>query len=435
VKIIKWNEATSRDVPLCEVFHGKKDGVPEDVMERAQEIFSEVILQGDPALFRYTLRFERHNVDSQTIRVSYAEKEKALARVPEADRGVIELAARRIRAYHKKQKPKGARFNDKQGTLIEERVVPLDRVGLCIPGGRFPLASTVLMTAIPAKLAGVKELIMINPWPEGKMNPHVIFAAVLAGVDKIFKAGGVQGVAALAVGTGSIPKVDKIVGPGSAWVTAAKAIAFSRGLCGVDSLAGPSEVVILAGRSADPELIAVDMLSQAEHGEGAFATLVTASAGLAEEVARTISRLLSEHFDREKEAEEIQERLSALVVKDMSQAIEKINDIAPEHLEIITQNPRKLLPGIKNAASIFIGPYSPVPAGDYMAGGNHVLPTGGTARFSSPLSVHDFVKRQSVTTLSDQALRSIQKPVARFAEIEGLEFHALSIMSRFRKQG
>jgi histidinol dehydrogenase len=248
-------------------------------------------------------------------------------------------------------------------------------------------------------------------------------------VDRIFKIGGAQGVAALACGAAPVPRVDKIVGPGSVWVTAAKAIAVSRGLCGIDSLAGPSEVVVVADGSADPGCVAADLLSQAEHGGDSVAILVTTSRSLAKKAGAELDALVK----RGPWPRDVTARVRAIVVKGLAQAAEAVNDIAPEHLEIIVKNPRAFLKKVRNAASIFIGPYSPVPAGDYMAGGNHVLPTGGTARWSSPLSVHDFVKRQSITELSKAALASIKEPAARFAEIEGLPAHALAVRKRFSR--
>lgn len=395
--------------------------IPRPILAAAEKIFTEVAAQGDPALFRFTRKLEKHSLSPHTVRVSAKELAAARRAVSPAEGEVILLAARRVRAFHLKQISRGFRFSDGQGTVIEERVVPLDRVGLCIPGGRFPLASTVLMTAIPARLAGVQRVVMISPWPEGRMNPHVIFAAGVAGVDEIYKIGGVQGVAALAGGTASIPAVDKIVGPGSVWVTAAKALAVSRGLCGIDGLAGPSEVVVVADETARAEWVALDLLSQAEHGHDSAALLITTSRALAKKVELEIKK-----YHPKTGADSIM----ALIVKNLDQAAQVVNGMAPEHLEIMVRSPRSFVKKIRNAASIFVGPYSPVPAGDYMAGGNHVLPTGRTARFSSPLGVYDFVKRQSVTELSPKALARIAGPVARFAELEGLQAHGEAVRSR-----
>jgi histidinol dehydrogenase len=407
------------------------DGViPGRVMIEAHRIFNEVGLSLG-ALIDYTEKFERHRITPDTMKVSEREIEAAVAAVTPADRKVLALAAKRIRAYHRQQKPKGFKFDDRHGTVIEERIIPLDRVGICIPGGRFPLASTVLMTAIPARIAGVRQIAMINPWPDGKMNPHVIAAAKLAGVDAIYKVGGVQGVAALALGwLGG--RVDKIVGPGSIWVTAGKAIAVAGVICGIDSLAGPSEVTVVADESARAEWVAYDLLSQAEHGDLSRADLITTSEALIKKVGACLDAIIAECADEEW-AKEGRKRIFAYLLRDRPQMAEAVNRIAPEHLEImLRQGADQLAAMITNAASIFIGPYSPVPAGDYMAGGNHVLPTGGTARFASPLGVYDFVKRQSLTTLSRDGLEAIAEPVARFAELEGLTAHALSVRKRLR---
>jgi len=415
-----------------EKFPGKEDVVPRSVMVKAEEIFDDV---SDPGfglsrLYEYTEKFEKHSIDTSSARVTKTEMRDALASVSAPDVEMIKLAASRIQAYHERQKPKGFIFDDGRGTAIEERIIPLQRVGICIPGGQYPLASTVLMTAIPARIAGVKEIVMINPWPQGKMNAHVMAAAHIAGVDEIYKVGGVQGVAALASGWLG-RRMDKIVGPGSIWVTAGKAIAFARGYCGIDSLAGPSEVVIVADASANATWAACDLLSQAEHGSYSWADLITDSEELIARVEEALNQLAQESGEMEW-FKQGAGHISAYLLRDEEQMAEAINYIAPEHLEIIVENPRPLLDRITNAASIFIGPYSPVPAGDYMAGGNHVLPTGGTARFASPLGVYDFVKRQSVTTLSADGLRGIADPVARFAEIEGLSAHALAVRKRFR---
>lgn len=401
--------------------------LPARVMAAAGKIFSAVAAKGPKALFDYTREFDRCRISEKTIRVSEAEIKKARSLVSAEDLEVFKIAVKRITDFHCKLKPKATRYNDGRGTVIEERPLPLDRAGLCIPGGRAPLASTVFMTAIPAKIAGVGRLVMISPWPGGRMSPHLIAAADLAGVDEIYKVGGVQGVAALATGAALIPKVEKIVGPGSVWVTAGKAIAVSRGLCGIDSLAGPSEVVVVADARANPAWIAADLASQAEHGEDSVAILVATSAETLKKVETELERLA-------RGGEGVSgDRVFAVPTATLDEAAAVINAIAPEHLEIMVSNPRQFALRIKNAGGIFIGPYSPVPAGDYMAGANHVLPTGGTARWSSPLAVADFMKRQTITTLDRDALKKIAGPAARMAEIEGLPAHARSVRKRFKK--
>ena len=423
-----------RDAKFNPAAFGSSPGarpIPKKIMTAAEKIFDDVAARGDAALYEWTAKLEKHRITAGTVKVSAQELRRAYQAVPVEDLKVIKLAAKRIKAYHKLQVPQGFRYCDSQGSVIAERVLPLERVGLCIPGGRA-LASTVLMTALPAQLAGVKEIIMINPWPEGRGNAHVLAAAKLMGVSAVYKIGGVQGVAALACGTASMPRVDKIVGPGSIWVTAAKAIAVARGLCGIDSLAGPSEVAVVADQSAYPGCVAVDLLSQAEHGQDSVSILICTSMALIQKVRGELERLVrgrNSAWPRQ-----VLDRISAVEVKDLDMAAELVNRIAPEHLEIIVKDPAGLVAKIRNAASIFIGPYSPVPVGDYMAGGNHVLPTGGAARFSSPLSVRDFVKRQSVTELSRETLAAIVKPTARFAEIEGLPAHALAVRKRFEHE-
>ncbi len=404
--------------------------VPPEVMERAQKIFDEVAEQGDKALFKWTKQLEKHDLDKKSVRLGKAEIKKALGEVPPSDMKVIKLAAKRIRAFHRRQVPQGFVYNDNKGTVIEERVIPLQRAGLYIPAGRFPLASTVLMTAIPARLAGVKEIIMVSPCPGGVINPCVVAAAEGAEVDAVYKIGGVQGIAAMANGTETVPRVDKIVGPGSAWVAAAKTIASSRGLCGIESVAGPSEILVVADASARPELIAPDLLSQAEHGPDSISILVTTSKELARKVEHELKALVKSLPPIEDNPDPAQ-NVSAIIVKDLRQAAEVVDRIAPEHLEIMVQAPKNFADKINNAGSVFIGPYSPVPAGDYTAGANHVLPTGGTARFSSPLGVQDFVKRQSVTRLTRKCFSEIKEATARFADMEGLKAHAKAVRARF----
>ena len=408
--------------------------VPPEVMERAQKIFDEVAEQGDKALFKWTKQLEKNDLDKKSIKPGEDEIKKALGEVPPSDMKVIKLAAKRIRAFHRRQVPKGFVYNDNKGTVIEERVIPLQRVGLYIPAGRFPLASTVLMTAIPARLAGVKEIIMVSPCPAGAINPCVVAAAEGAEVDAVYKIGGVQGIAALANGTETVPRVDKIVGPGSAWVAAAKTIASSRGLCGIESVAGPSEILVVADAGARPELIAPDLLSQAEHGPDSISILVTTSKKLAEKVESQLKALVKSLPPIEDNPDPAK-NVSAIIVKDLRQAAEIVDRIAPEHLEIMVQAPKNFADKISNAGSVFIGPYSPVPAGDYTAGANHVLPTGGTARFSSPLGVQDFVKRQSVTRISREGLSEIKEATARFADMEGLKAHAQAVRARFASAG
>ena len=400
--------------------------IPAEVRDGAEKIFDEVAKEGDDALFRCTEKFDRHRLTRKTVRVSAAEMAAATKATPAPDLRAMKLATRRIAAYHRLQLSSGFVFDDGRGTVIAEEVLPLDRVGLYVPGGRAPLASTALMTAIPARIAGVREAVTISPWPGGEMRPQVLVAAELGGATSIFKIGGTQGVAALACGTESVPRVDKIVGPGNLWVNAAKAVAAARGLCAIDGLAGPSEIVVMADGGAPPEFVAWDLLSQAEHGPDSSACLITTAIEFARAVQALLLHLADGHDGLNLNG------IVAVVARDLAQAAEIVDRIAPEHLEIMCPAPEKFARRVKNAASIFLGPHSPVPAGDYMAGGNHVLPTGGAARFAGPLSVHDFVKRRSVTRLSALAMSIIAQPVERFAAFEGLWAHGQSALARER---
>ncbi len=411
-------------------FLGQGEAIPAKVMSAALEIFEAVEQRGDQALFEQTEKFEGHSLTAATARVRDKELKAAQGQVSEADMKIMRLAARRIRDFHKRQVPQGFKFKDRQGVSLEQRIVALERVGICIPGGRAPLASTVLMTAIPAKLAGVAQIAMISPWPAGKGNAHVLAAAKLAGVDEIYKIGGVQGVAALALGTESVASVDKIVGPGSIWVSAAKEIAARRGLVGIDTLAGPSEIVIAADASAPAEYAAADMLSQAEHGEDSIAILVTTDKTYAKAVTRSMQEQMQQLGRTEFLGPAVERGAAALICRDLEQVAEVVNFLAPEHLEVMVSKPASFIKSIRNAASIFIGPYSPVPVGDYLAGPNHVLPTAGCARFGSPLGVEDFIKRQSVTCLSRASLAALAEPASRFAEVEGLTAHAAAVKKR-----
>lgn len=411
--------------------------IPPELMSAADEIFMEVVKRGDAALFKYIRKFDGAKLDKKTIEVAKSEIDRAVTSIPNQDAKVLRLAAGRVRAFHKRQAAKGFRFNDGKGAALEERVIPLERVGIYIPAGRAPLASTVLMCAIPARLAGVAEIVMTTPSRDGTVNPHVLAAARVAGVDRIYKAGGAHSIAALASGKTCLPRVDKIVGPGNAWVAAAKVIAFSRGFCGIDSIAGPSEVAIIADQAANPEFTAWDLLSQAEHGPGSSAIAITHSKLFFNRLDQALDRAINEFQKQNRiaagETARLKKRIFLVLVKNPDQAAELSNRIAPEHLELMVREPKKLLKKIKNAASVFLGSFSPVPIGDYLAGPNHVLPTGGTAAWSSPLGVYDFVKRQSVTGMSASSLAAIGPAAARFAELEGLSAHAASILKRLSR--
>ena len=404
--------------------------------EAVKAIINGVRENGDKALLKYTERFDKVRFSNMRDALcTRQEIERALGNIPKVDSDIIKLAAKRIRAFHKKQLPKSWFFKEKNGTLLGQRVTPLERVGIYVPGGKAVYPSTVLMNAIPAKVAGVKEIIMATPPSKNSINSHVLAAAKVAGVDKIYKVGGAQAVAAMAYGTESIPKVDKIVGPGNIYVATAKRLVF--GVVDIDMVAGPSEILIINDGTGAPSWIAADLLSQAEHDELASGILLTTSTKMAEAVAREVEKQLRE-LKREAIARVSIERYGAIIItKNPAEAADIANRIAPEHLELFVKKPFELLKKIKNAGAIFLGPNTPEPIGDYMAGPNHTLPTGGTARFSSPLGTEDFIKRSNVLSFSKKAVEKLGKSVVRFTEMEGLGAHGKSVAIRIRaaKQG
>ena len=412
--------------------HQKLLTIPPRVQQTVVQIFKHITRRRDKTLFLYTRRFDQHRINGQTVRVSGEELNKAQKLVPKEDLHILRFAALRIRNFHKHQIREGFRIKDSAGAVLEQRIIPLRRVGLCIPAGTAPLASTVLMTAIPARLAGVKEIVMISPWPGGETSPHILAAAELAGVKEIYKVGGVQGIAAMALGTESIPRVEKIVGPGNIWVNAAKLFAFQRGLVDIDTLAGPSEVVIVGDGTVPAPFAASDLLSQAEHGVDSVAILITTSKDYAGKLiqelrrqAKVLSRMtmLQMAFRR---------NMRIIVCGGLKEAADLVNRIAPEHLEIHTRRPREFLKRVYNASSVFLGPYSPVPLGDYLAGPNHVLPTAGRASFASPLGVDEFIKTQSITSFTRAAFKEVAPHAQRFALLEGLDAHARSVAIRLK---
>ena len=404
--------------------------------EAVKAIINGVRENGDKALLKYTERFDKVRfANMRDALCTRQEIERALKNIPKGDLDIIKLAAKRIRAFHKKQLPKSWFFKEKNGTLLGQRVTPLERVGIYVPGGKAVYPSTVLMNAIPAKVAGVKEIIMATPPSKNGINSHVLAAAKIAGVDKIYKVGGAQAVAAMAYGTESIPKVDKIVGPGNIYVATAKRLVF--GVVDIDMVAGPSEILIINDGTGAPSWIAADLLSQAEHDELASGILLTTSTKMAEAVAREVEKQLRE-LKREAIARVSIERYGAIIItKNLAEAADITNRIAPEHLELFVKKPFELLKKIKNAGAIFLGPNTPEPIGDYMAGPNHTLPTGGTARFSSPLGTEDFIKRSNVLSFSKKGVEKLGKSVVRFTEMEGLGAHGRSVVIRIRaaKQG
>ena len=392
-------------------------------------ILQAVEKRGDRALFAFTKRFDGAALTAKTVEVSPLEIREALCSVTKSDLSVLKLAARRIERYHRRQRVDSWSYRE-DGAELGQKIVPLARVGIYAPGGLAAYPSTVLMAAIPARIAGVKEIVMTTPVGGGGLNPIIVAAAQIAGVDRIFKVGGAQAVAALAYGTQSIPAVDKIVGPGNAWVATAKKLVFGR--TGIDMIAGPSEILVIADASADPAVAAADLLSQAEHDELASAILLTPDEDFAKRVSAEVKAQLKELSRESIAVKAIRHYGLAVVTQDLAEAVEVANRFAPEHLELLVKSPRALLADIRNAGAVFLGPHTPEAIGDYLAGPNHILPTGGTARFSSPLGVYDFVKRISVLNFDGKALAKYGRHAAAFAAMEGLDAHGKSILARLR---
>jgi histidinol dehydrogenase len=395
-------------------------------VERAtDEILEAVRARGDAALIELTARFDRWSPRTAAdLTVPLDEARAALASLPAAQREALEVAAARIRAYHEHQRVDSWRVREDDGTELGQQVTPIDRVGLYVPGGKAAYPSSVLMNTVAAKVAGVPELVMVTPTPGGTPNPSVLAAAALAGVDRILRIGGAQAVGALAYGTESVPAVDKIVGPGNAFVAAAKRRVFGR--VGIDMVAGPSEVLVIADASAHADWVAMDLFAQAEHDELAQAILLTPDAGLIDRVAASMRREAARLPRREIFGASLAARGALIKVRDLDEACALANRIAPEHLELSVADPEILLPKIRHAGAIFLGHHASEAIGDYCAGPNHVLPTSRTARFSSPLGVYDFQKRSSVIALSAAGARSLGRVAATLARSEGLEAHARS---------
>lgn len=432
MRIQKLTEETKQNL-LQDLLKRSPDSYGE-YEERVAAILKQVKEKGDEALFAYTEQFDHAHLTKETVRVSEEEIAEAYEKTDEKLIGVIRKALENIRSYHEKQKQYSWFDSKPDGTLLGQKVTPLKRVGVYVPGGKAVYPSSVLMNVIPARIAGVDEIIMVTPpGRDGKVSPHTLVAAKEAGVDAIYKVGGAQAIAALAYGTESIPKTDKIVGPGNIYVALAKKAVY--GYVSIDSVAGPSEILVIADETANPRYVAADLLSQAEHDELASAILVTTSAELAEKVSDEVDGFLKE-LSR---AEIIQKSLDnygyILVAQTMEEAIETANEIASEHLEILTKNPFDVMTKIRNAGAIFLGEYASEPLGDYFAGPNHILPTNGTAKFFSPLSVDDFIKKSSIISSSRDALEKIHEDIEYFAQAEQLTAHASSIKVRFEKEG
>lgn len=408
----------------------------EDLAHSAQVrlIIEQVRRDGDAALIELTRRFDRHPAQSMVeLEIDCATLSDRRHGLPAEGLAALEHAARRIRAFHELQRQPSWRVEDEAGFTLGQQVRPLDRVGVYVPGGRAAYPSSVLMNVIPAKVAGVGEIIMVSPTPDGILNPWVLAAASIAGVDRLFTIGGAQAVAALAYGTATVPRVDKIVGPGNRYVATAKRLLY--GQVGIDMIAGPSEILVLCDGKTPAEWVAMDLFSQAEHDEEAQSILICPDAGYLDSVADTIARLLPAQPRAAIIAAALQKRGVLIKVDDLQQAIELINRIAPEHLELSVADPEALLPQIRHAGAIFLGRHACEAFGDYCAGPNHVLPTSGTARFSSPLGVYDFQKRSSIIGCSAEAAARLADTVVTLARLEGLEAHAAAAEYRLTQQG
>ncbi|HEY4698560.1 MAG TPA: histidinol dehydrogenase [Gallionella sp.] len=392
-------------------------------------ILADVRKRGDAAVLEYTRKFDRLPLENAAaMELPRAELRMAFDGLPAGQRSALEQAAQRVTGYHRKQVQASWSYTDDDGTLLGQQVTPLDRAGLYVPGGKAAYPSSVLMNALPAKVAGVGELIMVVPTPDGVKNQLVLAAAYLAGVDRVFTIGGAQAVAALAYGTATIPKVDKIVGPGNAYVAAAKRRVF--GVCGIDMIAGPSEILVICDGQTDPDWIAMDLFSQAEHDELAQAILLSPDAGFIAAVAQSADRLLEQMPRRDIIKSALENRGALIHVADQDEACVISNRIAPEHLELSVADPQAWLPKLKHAGAIFMGRYTSEALGDYCAGPNHVLPTSGTARFSSPLGVYDFQKRSSLIQVSAQGAQKLGDIASVLAFGEGLQAHAQSALYR-----
>ena len=406
--------------------YGKFEAAVADILANVKE-------KGDEALFSYTKEFDKVEVTPETIRVTEEEIEEAYKAVDASLLEVIRKALVNIRSYHEKQRQNSWFTSTENGTMLGQKVTPLNRVGVYVPGGKAVYPSSVLMNIVPAKVAGVPHIVMTTPpGKDGKVNPSTLVAAKEAGADEIYKVGGAQAIGALAYGTASIPKVDKIVGPGNIFVALAKKAVY--GHVSIDSIAGPSEILVLADETANAHYVAADLLSQAEHDEMASAILITTSTELAQNVEKEIEGYLKVLSRKEIIEKSLENFGYILIAEDMDEAIEAANEIASEHIEIVTKNAFEVMMKVRNAGAIFIGKYSSEPLGDYFAGPNHVLPTNGTAKFFSALSVDDFIKKSSIVYYSKSALQEIHKDIIQFASSEQLTAHANSIAVRFEEE-
>lgn len=430
MKTIKLTEETRKD--LLDTLLKRSPDHYSEYENVVADILSDVRANGDQAVFAYTKKFDKWECDAGNIRVTEAEIEDAFDSTEESFVEVMKKSAANIEAFHRKQLRNSWIDTKPDGSLLGQRILPLSVSGVYVPGGKAAYPSSVLMNVIPAKVAGVRRIVMTTPaGADGKVNPGTLVAARIAGVDEIYKVGGAQAIAAMAFGTESIPKVDKITGPGNIFVALAKKACF--GYVSIDSIAGPSEILVIADETANPRYVAADLLSQAEHDELASAIFITTSKGLAEQVSAQVDVFTEKLSRKEIIRKSLDNYGYILLAETMEDAIDAANEIASEHLEILTANPYEVMTKIRNAGAIFLGEYSSEPLGDYFAGPNHILPTNGTAKFFSPLNVDDFMKKTSIISYSRQALGKVHKDIETFAESEGLTAHANSIRVRFEE--
>lgn len=429
MRIVKLNEDSKKNI--LEDLLKRSPNNYDQYADSVNEILSNVKENGDKAIFDYTKKFDGADINAENILVIKEEIQEAYDSLENKELvDIIRKSLNNIKVYHEKQKQYSWFDSKPDGSLLGQKVTPIARVGVYVPGGKAAYPSSVLMNVIPAKVAGVEEIVMVTPpGKDGKVNPNTLIAANEAGVDKIYKVGGAQAIGALAYGTESIKKVDKIVGPGNIFVALAKKAVF--GFVSIDSIAGPSEILVLADETANPKYVAADLLSQAEHDELASAILVTTSEELANEVSKWVDKFVKELSRTEIMEKSLENYGYILVAETMDDAIDAANEIASEHLEILTKNPFDTMTRVKNAGAMFLGEYSSEPLGDYFAGPNHVLPTNGTAKFFSPLSVDDFIKKSSIISFSREALEPMSQDIQKFAKAEGLTAHANSIKVRF----
>ncbi len=424
-----FNTASSGWSERLDALLDRVQGTPIEVQRAVLDIIESVKERGDEALFEYTRRFDRFDVAQEGLCFTADQMEAAVKRIPSDLLEALTVAAERIEYFHREQLEESWSFEE-DGILLGQKIGPVSRVGIYIPGGKNAFPSTVLMNVIPARIAGVQEIVVVTPTPDGRINDALLAAAHIAGVNRIYRIGGAQAVAALAYGTESVPKVDKVVGPGNAYVAFAKRTL--QGIIGIDAIAGPSEIMVVADEGADPETVAMDLLSQAEHDELASSMLITPSERLADEVRAALEAVIPEMPRAEVMRHSLSNHGAIIVTQDLDEAFRLVNRIAPEHLELMLADADDWLDRVQNAGAIFLGYHTPEGIGDYVAGPNHTLPTGSTARFYSPLGVYDFLKRSSVIRFSADAVAELGPKAALIARVEDLEAHARSVEYRYR---